>query len=89
VAIARALAHRPAFVIADEPTAALDPEAAEAAMGLLIEAAEQGGAAVIVSSHDHGLLDWFAMTRLRLALVPGGADGTVRSVLAAAPEAVA
>jgi putative ABC transport system ATP-binding protein len=89
VSIARALAHRPVFVIADEPTAALDPEAAEAAMALLIEAAEQGGAAVIVSSHDHALLDRFAMTRLRLSLAPADRPGTVRSVLAAQAGAVA
>lgn len=87
VSIARALAHRPVFVIADEPTAALDPEAAEAAMGLLIEAAEQGGSAVIVSSHDHALLDRFSMTRLHLALAPGGPPGVVRSVLATRAEA--
>jgi putative ABC transport system ATP-binding protein len=88
VSIARALAHRPLFVIADEPTAALDPEAAEAAMGLLIEAAEQGGAAVIVSSHDLALLDRCAATRMHLSLA-AAAPGTVRSVLAARQAAVA
>ncbi len=88
VSIARALAHRPLFVIADEPTAALDPEAAETAMGLLIEAAEQGGAAVIVSSHDLGLLDRVARRRVHLSLAPA-APGTVRSVLAARTEAAA
>lgn len=88
VSIARALAHKPPFVIADEPTAALDPEAAEAAMALLIEAANTGGAAVIVSSHDLGLLDRYAATRIHLSLAPG-APGTVRSVLASRQEAVA
>ena len=68
VAIARALAHDPAFVIADEPTAALDPSSAETAMGLLIEAATIGGAGVIISSHDLALLDRFPMRRLALAL---------------------
>lgn len=68
VAIARALAHRPDFVIADEPTAALDPDNARAAMGLLIEAANSGGAGVIISSHDLGLLDNFPMRRLVLEL---------------------
>lgn len=88
VAIARALAHRPPFLIADEPTAALDPENAAAAMGLLIDAAAEGGAAVMVSSHDHGLLDRFPMRRLRLEAAPGG-DREVRSRLAGALEAAA
>ncbi|WP_138469534.1 ABC transporter ATP-binding protein [Poseidonocella sp. HB161398] len=79
VAIARALAHRPAFVIADEPTAALDPENARTAMGLLIAAATEGGAAVVISSHDSALLDSFALRRLDLA--PAGGAGAVSSRL--------
>ncbi|WP_425092552.1 ATP-binding cassette domain-containing protein [Tropicimonas sp. S265A] len=89
VSIARALAHRPVFVIADEPTAALDPEAAMAAMGLLIEAAERGGSGVIISSHDIGLLGQFAMRRVHLGLAPGSAEGRVHSVLAPLQEAAA
>lgn len=71
VAIARALAHRPAFLIADEPTAALDPEAAQTAMGLLLGAARDGGAGVIISSHDHALLNTFKLRRLALHLETG------------------
>ncbi|MEM7721243.1 MAG: ATP-binding cassette domain-containing protein [Pseudomonadota bacterium] len=55
-AIARALAHRPALVLADEPTAALDPDAADTAMGLIVGAARRTKCAVIVSSHDLPLL---------------------------------
>jgi putative ABC transport system ATP-binding protein len=51
VAIGRALAHRPAIVIADEPTASLDPIAAEKIMGLLIELVEEMRITVIVASH--------------------------------------
>ena len=65
-AIARALAHRPGFVLADEPTAALDPDTAAEAMRLLIETAREGGAAVLVSSHDLALLDRLPLRRLRL-----------------------
>ncbi|MGI3168676.1 ABC transporter ATP-binding protein [Pseudooceanicola sp. C21-150M6] len=68
VAIARALAHRPPFVIADEPTAALDPDTAAEAMSLLVGAARDDGAALLVSSHDLGLLDRFPLRRLHLSV---------------------
>jgi putative ABC transport system ATP-binding protein len=86
VAIARALAHRPGFVIADEPTAALDPDAAAEAIALLFEAARDGGAAVIVSSHDIALLDRFPLRRYALTASAGG-EGAVTSRLVA-PEPV-
>ena len=68
VAIARALAHRPFCVIADEPTAALDPETARTAMGLLIEAARAGGSATLLSSHDLVTLGAFPMRRMELRI---------------------
>lgn len=64
VSIARAMAHRPAFVIADEPTAALDQDAAETVMALLIETAMMEGVGVILSSHDVDRLDRLALPRL-------------------------
>lgn len=79
VAICRALAHRPLFVIADEPTAALDPENAANAMRLLIDTARAGKAGVVISSHDLELLDRFSMRRLRLELAASGAPNQVRS----------
>lgn len=85
VAIARALAHRPEVVIADEPTAALDPEAAETAMALLIEAGVTGGAAVIVSSHDLDLVARFTKVRVALSLTsPHGARDVVSTLAALA-----
>ena len=51
VAIGRALAHRPSIVIADEPTASLDPIAAERIMALFIELVEEMHITVIVASH--------------------------------------
>ena len=81
VAIARALAHRPFCVIADEPTAALDPENAHAAMGLLIEAARAGGAATLLSSHDHSTLERFEMRRMGLRITSAPEDRHVVSTL--------
>ncbi|MEO5342516.1 MAG: ABC transporter ATP-binding protein [Gammaproteobacteria bacterium SHHR-1] len=51
VAIGRALAHRPPIVIADEPTASLDPIAAEKIMNLFIELVDELNITVIVASH--------------------------------------
>lgn len=52
VAVARALACRPVLVLADEPTASLDPENSETAMQLVQEACRDSGAALLCVSHD-------------------------------------
>jgi len=51
VAIARALVHEPSIVIADEPTAAIDPHNAEHIMTLLTALADELGVALIVATH--------------------------------------
>ena len=51
VAIGRAVAHRPSIVIADEPTASVDPYAAEKVMSMFIGLAEEFGITVILASH--------------------------------------
>lgn len=65
-AIARSLAHRPPFVIADEPTAALDPDSADTVLELLLEVAAQQGSGVILSSHDVARIGRFGIDRLCL-----------------------
>ena len=55
VAVARALAARPALVLADEPTASLDPRNAAAAMDLIQAACRDDGAALLCTSHDPSL----------------------------------
>lgn len=61
VAIGRALAHRPSIVIADEPTASLDPIAAERIMSLFIELVDELHITVILASHA-----WRHVNRLGL-----------------------
>ncbi|HEY4224546.1 MAG TPA: ABC transporter ATP-binding protein [Pseudolysinimonas sp.] len=55
VGIARALANRPAVLIADEPTGQLDSRTALAMMELIADLVHQQGAAAIVSTHDSQL----------------------------------
>jgi len=52
VAIARALVHRPALVLADEPTAALDGENTEIVLGLLADLAHEQGTTVLMVTQD-------------------------------------
>lgn len=54
--IARALAHQPPVVIADEPTAAIDPLNAQRIMTLLGELATEMGVTLIVATHAHDLV---------------------------------
>ncbi len=52
VAIARALVHRPAIILADEPTGNLDPETAAKVLGLFADAVREGGVAAIIVTHS-------------------------------------
>lgn len=81
VAIARALAHRPAAVIADEPTAALDPRAARAVIALLTTAARETGTAVVLSCHDLALLREAGLPRLTFDVSEPDGDNRVISHL--------
>ena len=52
LAIARAMAHEPAVVMADEPTASLDPINAEKIMRLFSSLAEEHQVTLIVATHE-------------------------------------
>ena len=52
VAIARALVHRPALVLADEPTGNLDPQSAAQVIALLRDAVKTNDAACVLVTHS-------------------------------------
>jgi putative ABC transport system ATP-binding protein len=56
-AIARALAHEPPIVIADEPTAAVDPLNAERIVRMLADLTDELGVTLILSTHAHHLIE--------------------------------
>lgn len=58
VAVARALAHTPKLVIADEPTGNIDPELSLEMMELL-ERVSRMGITVLVVTHEHELVHHF------------------------------
>ncbi len=66
-AIARALANDPRFILADEPTGALDTRNGRAVFAILRRLAEEGRT-VIVVTHDEALA---ALTDRRIQLIDG------------------
>jgi putative ABC transport system ATP-binding protein len=53
VAVARALVTAPSVVLADEPTGAMDTIGGERLLKLLLDAARERGAAVVLVTHDN------------------------------------
>ncbi len=52
VAFARALANRPALLLADEPTGNLDPDTSERVFGVMMELVRREGLAALVATHN-------------------------------------
>lgn len=57
VAVARALVGNPAMVLADEPTAALDKDAAADVVDLLKRLGDERGTTTLLVTHDNRILD--------------------------------
>ena len=67
VALARAVLLKPQVILADEPTASLDDEAAADAVNLLLQTAKHHGATLVIATHD-----------ARVAtLIPAGVNGQI------------
>lgn len=80
VSCARALAHNPQLVLADEPTAALDPLNAGRVMQLLLSRARDRGVGCVVATHDEVLARSAGLAMLRIRC-ERDADGGVTATL--------
>jgi len=68
VAVARALVGEPRFILADEPTGQLDHVTAAQVVDVLMAAADDCGAALVVATHDPVMAD---LLRQRWELIDG------------------
>ena len=57
VSFARAVAHRPQILLADEPTASLDSGTAFDLIQLMLEVMQEQASSLIVSTHDPVVID--------------------------------
>ncbi|MBD8472995.1 ABC transporter ATP-binding protein [Pseudomonas sp. CFBP 8770] len=64
VACVRAIAHEPQLLLADEPTAALDPHSAQRLFELLLSLVAELGLSALVVSHDWALVRDFGLNRM-------------------------
>jgi putative ABC transport system ATP-binding protein len=76
VAIARALVHRPALVLADEPTGNLDPDTAHAVLAVLRTEIQASGACAIMVTHSEAAA---AMADRTLILTRAGLQDATNS----------
>lgn len=71
VAFIRAISHKPKLLLADEPTAALDPIHAENLFTLFKKIVTELNISAIVVSHDWQMLERFGLRQLKAKINPG------------------
>lgn len=70
-AFIRAIAHEPDLLLADEPTAALDPHHAYTLLELFLALVREMGMAALIVSHDWPLVQGFGLPRITACSMPG------------------
>jgi putative ABC transport system ATP-binding protein len=75
------MAHEPAVVIADEPTASLDPINSGEIMNLFLRLVEETGVALIVATHDWERVERLGFRRLGFDLFQEPGSGRVRATV--------
>ena len=71
VSFARAVAHQPSLILADEPTAALDPNLAHELFALILEVVREFNVAAVIVTHEWSLV---AESNLRKVVASVQAD---------------
>lgn len=79
VAICRALVSKPRVILADEPTAALDPVLSRMVMRLFMDTVSSTGVSLVMVSHDIKLVREFAFTEVSID-VRHSDDGVVATL---------
>ncbi len=65
VSFVRSLARRPTLLLADEPTAALDPGLSQELFALIVEIARQENIATLIVTHEWDLVGQFSLPSLK------------------------
>ncbi len=79
-AIGRALASRPDVVLADEPTAALDPVRARNVMKMFVKAAKMQSVTLLLVTHDTRIVEEFDLREIPVHFATG-AEGITEAVI--------
>jgi len=79
VAIARALASKPRLLLADEPTASLDPLLSKNVMQMFLQTAKSAKTTVVMVSHDVSLVRDLGFLEVPVTVIPN--ESGVTSIL--------
>ena len=77
----KAMAHKPSVVIADEPTASLDPINAEEVMAVFTSLVDENHVTLIVATHDWRRVEERGFRRVEFDLEQDRAVGSVRATV--------
>ena len=80
MAVARALAPKPAIVLADEPTANLDSKNAEELIALMAQLNAASGVTFLIATHDARVI---AHSRRRIEMTDGRITADERATVSA------